>query len=85
MSSSLRLGAFGRLLGELLAAGDLGLDADAAKDEADAEPLHARQAVAEGDDAQHHGEHLARDGHGDEQDRREGRERVDCLLFFFFP
>jgi hypothetical protein len=34
--------------------------------------------VAEGDDAEDHGEHLARDGDGDEQHRREGRERVDC-------
>jgi hypothetical protein len=38
-----------------------------------------RQAVPKRNDAEDHGEHLARDGDGDEQDRREGRERVDCL------
>ncbi len=63
----------GRLLGLLLAAGDLGLDADAAKHEADAEPLHVGEAVAKGHDAEDHGEHLARDGDGDEQDRGERR------------
>jgi hypothetical protein len=34
--------------------------------------------VAKGDDAEDHGEHLAGDGDGDQQDRREGREGVDC-------
>ena len=61
----------GRLLGHLLAPCDLRLDADAAKDEPHAEPLHVGQAVAKGDDAEDHGEHLAGDGHGDEEDRGE--------------
>jgi len=68
----------GGLLGNLLLARDAGLDADAAKDEPDAEPLHVGEAVAEGDDGEDHGEHLAGDGDGDEQDGGEGGERVDC-------
>lgn len=56
------------LLGHLLLTGNGGLDADAAKDETDAEPLHARKAVAKGHDGEDHGEHLAGDGYRDEQD-----------------
>lgn len=37
--------------------------------------------MAEGDDGEHHGEHLAGDGHGHEEDRGEGRESVDCGAF----
>lgn len=65
------------LLGHLFLPGNGRLDANAAKDEADAEPLHLRQAVAKGDDGEDHGEHLARHRHGDEQDGRECRQRVD--------
>ena len=68
----LRLGQFGLalglLLGHLLLARNGGLDTNAAEDEADAQDLHLGQAVAKGDDGQDHGEHLARDGDGDEQD-----------------
>ena len=67
----------GCLLGLLLAHGNSGLDADAAKHETDAEVLHLAEAVAKGKDGQHHGHHLARHRHRDEQDGREGRERVD--------
>ena len=69
----------GGLLGHLLLARNGRLDADAAKDEADAEPLHVREAVAKGHDGEDHGEHLARDRHGDEEDGGEGGERVDCV------
>ena len=75
-SSLLRLGG---VLGDLLLPRDGGLDADAPKDEADAEPLHLRQAVAEGDHGQDHGEHLARHGHGHQQHRGEGRQRVGLM------
>ncbi len=64
-------------LGQLLGAGDLGLDADAAEDEGDAEPLHRRQVVAEGNDGEDHGDHLAGDGDGDKEDGGEGGEGVD--------
>lgn len=73
-----RRGALCSLLGHLLPAGDGGLDADAAKDEGDAEPLHAGEAVTKGDDGQDHGKHLARDGDGDEEDRGEGGKGIDC-------
>lgn len=66
------------LFGHLFLARNGGLDADATKDQADAQYLHLGQAVAEGDDGQDHGEHLARDGNGDEQDRRKGGKRIDC-------
>lgn len=79
-SLPLALGQPSLLLGHLLAPRNLRLDADAAKHEPDAEPLHVREAVAKGDDAEDHGEHLARDGHGDEQHRGEGREGVDLVL-----
>jgi len=62
----------GSLLGQLLAAGDAGLDADASKDQADAKPLHLGKTVAEGDDGEDHGEHLARHGDGHEEHGREG-------------
>lgn len=74
---SLRSALLLLLLGHLLLPGDGGLDADAAKDEADAEPLHVREAVAEGDDGEDHGEHLARHRDGDEEDGGEGGEGVD--------
>ncbi|PFH57390.1 hypothetical protein XA68_15123 [Ophiocordyceps unilateralis] len=70
-------GATSSLLVHLLPPSDGGLDADAAEDEGDAEPLHAGQAVAEGDDGEHHGEHFAGDGYGHEEDGGEGREGVD--------
>ena len=56
---------------------DLRLDADAAEHKAHAEPLHLREVVAEGDDGQDHGEHLARDCDGDEDDGAEVGDGVD--------
>lgn len=61
------IGLLSRLLGNLLLPGNTGLYTDAAKDQADAQPLHVRQTVAEGDDGQDHGEHLAGDGDGHEE------------------
>lgn len=74
----------GGLLGHLLLAGDAGLDTDAAKDEADAQDLHLAELVAKGDDGQDHGEHLARDGDGHEEDRGKGGEGVDCVTCLVF-
>lgn len=65
------------LLLRLLDRGDPRLGADGAEDEADTNPLHPREAMAERKDGEGHGDHLARDGHGDQQDRGEGREGVD--------
>jgi hypothetical protein len=74
--------SLGRLLCGFLcalrASCNLGFGANAAEYEADAEPLHLREAVAEGGDAEDHSEHLAGDGDGDEEDRGEGGEGVDC-------
>lgn len=58
---------------------DLGLDANATKDETDAEPLHLSKAVAVPDDGEDHGEHLAGDGDGDEDDGSEVGDGVDCF------
>lgn len=55
-----------RLLGQLLAPSNLRLDANPAKHQPDAKPLHLRQAVAEGDDTEDHGEHLAGDRDSDQ-------------------
>ena len=87
--SSLILTLSGSLLfSELLAAGDGGLDADAAEHEADAEDLHRREPVPEGYHRQDHREHLARHRHRHQEHRGEGRERVDWesleLASFFF-
>lgn len=62
-----RLLCLGGLLGDFLISGNGSLNADTAKDEADSEQLHLRQTVAERDDGEDHGEHLAGDGDGDEQ------------------
>lgn len=67
-------------LGDFLATRDGSFGADTAEYKADAEELHLRQAVAEGDDGEHHGEHLASDGDGHEKDGGEGRESVDCNM-----
>lgn len=72
-----RLGPLRRVLCQLLATHDARLDADAAEHQADAQPLHAGEAVAKGHDGQHHGEHLARHRHRHEENRGEGREGVD--------
>ena len=56
------------LLGLLLLPRDASLDTNAAKDKSDTKPLHLREAVAEGGDGEYHGEHLAGDGDGDEED-----------------
>lgn len=61
-------GLLSLFLGYLLAARDGSLGADAAEHEADAEDLHVRQAVAEGNDGEHHSEHLAGDRDGHEED-----------------
>lgn len=53
------------LLVLLLAAAEVRLGADAAKDQADAEVLAGGEVVAEPDDGEDHGEHLPRHGHGD--------------------
>ncbi|RCI16062.1 hypothetical protein L249_2151 [Ophiocordyceps polyrhachis-furcata BCC 54312] len=81
--------ASGSLGGHLLLAGDGGLDADAAEDEGDAEPLHAGKAVAEGDDGEDHGKssaelrlavktesgsELGRNGGDEERPRDEGED-----------
>lgn len=60
------------LPGHLLPSRNAGLDADSSKDEAHADPLHPREAMAEGDDGQDHGEHFAGDGDGDEENGGEG-------------
>ena len=52
------------------------LGPDAAKYEADAEPLHAAQPVAEPDDAEDHRQHFPRDGDGDEEQAGKMAERV---------
>lgn len=59
---------------------DLSLHANPAKDQADAEPLHLGETVAVPDDGQDHGEHLAGDGDGDEDDRAEVGDGVDCCI-----
>ena len=69
------------LLGHLLSPRNRRLGPDATKDEPNAEPLHAREAVAEGHDGQHHGGHFAGDGHGDEEDGGEGCEGVDFCVW----
>lgn len=53
----------------LFTARDEALGANTAKDQSDAQPLHAVDRVAEPDDREDHGEHLARDGDGDEEER----------------
>ena len=73
----LGLGFLGGLLHQLFLADDAGLGADAAEHEPHADRLHGGQAVAEGDDRDDHGEHLARDGDGHEQDGGEGGQSVD--------
>lgn len=67
----------GRLLGQLLLAGNAGLDADAAKDETDAQDLHLAELVAKRHDGQDHGEHFARDCHRHEEDRGKGGQGID--------
>ena len=52
------------LLGNLAPPLDLGLGADAGKDQADAEHLHERETVAESYDRKYHAQHLARDRDG---------------------
>lgn len=64
-------------LGPFLLGRNLGLGANGAKDEGDASPLHAREAVTKGEDGEGHGDHLAGDCDGDEEDRRKGGEGVD--------
>lgn len=54
------------------------LCANTAKDQADTEPLHTGETVAEGDDREDHREHLPGDSHSDEDEGAEFRERVDC-------
>ena len=70
----------GRLLGHLLTACNGSLDANAAKDETHAQPLHLREAVPESHDGEDHGEHLAGHGHGHEEHRGEGGEGVDLAV-----
>ena len=65
------------LFSELLAAGDSGLDADAAEHEGDAHPLLGVEAVAVVHDGQDHGEHLAGHGDGDQGDGPEVGDGVD--------
>ena len=54
---------------------DPGLGGDAAKDQGDAAPLAGRQRLPEPQHAQQHGQHLAGDGDGDEQEAGEALER----------
>lgn len=68
----------GLLFGDLLLARNVGLCADTAKHEADAEDLHAREAVTKGHHGQNHGEHLTRHRDRDEENRRECGEGINC-------
>lgn len=68
-----------RLLSHLFPPRNRSLGANAAKHEADAQPLHVREAVSEGDDGEDHGEHFAGDCYCDEEDGGEGGEGVDWL------
>lgn len=63
--------------GSLLASLNRGLGTDATKDESDAEPLLAVEPVVEPEDGEEHGEHLASDGDGDEDEGGEVCESVD--------
>ena len=67
----------GLLLCDLLLPGDAGLDANAAEHQPDAQDLHLAERVAEGNDREDHGEHLARNRDGNKEDRRERGESVD--------
>ena len=65
------------LLRSLLPLTQLRLNANAAENTSDANPLHRSQAVAEPDDRNDHSQHLPRDSHGDQEERAEDRESVD--------
>lgn len=79
LNSLLLLSPVSRLLSHLLLPRNSSLDPDPAKDEPDAQPLHLRETVPEGDDGQDHGEHLPRHRHGNQQHGRKGREGIDYI------
>lgn len=63
---------------------DPGLDADAAKDHGHAQPLHLGESVAVPDDGEHHGQHLAGDSDGDEDDGAEVGDGVDFCFGSYY-
>jgi hypothetical protein len=70
-------GLLSRFLGGLFSSRDDALSTDTAKNETNAEPLHGGEGMTEPEDREDHGEHLARDSDGDEEERGEGGEGVN--------
>lgn len=63
------LSLLGSFLGHLLLSRNSSLDANAAKDERDTQPLHLRETMAESKDRENHGKHLSSYRDSDEKDR----------------